>query len=196
VVQYDDKQHERINNAKPDPNTQYPIMDHLRRKLTVRAHGQSLVLIKRPIESAEHVIQKALLWARYLPAYPDLRVEVVLPTPSRYKPDLLSLDALDEPRFWGECGVVSIEKLQFLLSRYKRTHFVFSKWDTRLDPFASLIDAAMPRRPRSAPIELIGFPAAAAEWIADDGTISLGEAALHVRRWGNGKNQEPRTENR
>src|SRR4028119_470638 len=60
-------------------------MDYLRRKLTVRAHGQSLVLVKRPIESAEHVIQKALLWARYLPQYSDLRVEVELPSPSRYK---------------------------------------------------------------------------------------------------------------
>lgn len=158
-------------------------MDTLRRKLTVRAHGQSLVLIKRPIESAEHVIQKALLWARYLRSYPDLRVEVELPTPSRYKPDLLSLDPLNEPRFWGECGVVSIDKLQFLLNRYKRTHFVFSKWDTRIDLFANSIEDALPKRARSAPVELIGFPAAAAEWIADDGTITIDEPQLDIHRW-------------
>lgn len=161
-------------------------MNHLRRKVTVRAHGQTLVLIKRPIESAEHVLQKALLWARYLPQYPGLRVEVPLPQPSRYKPDLLALPPDDtrqpDPLFWGECGEVAVEKLRFLLGRYRRTHFVFSKWATRLDPFAALIDRALPDR-RSAPIELLGFPAAAADWLAPDGTIHIEESTLTVRRW-------------
>jgi hypothetical protein len=156
-------------------------MDYLRRKLTVRAHGQSLVLVKRPIESAEHVLQKALLWAIYLPRYPALRVEVHLPQPSRYKPDLLALDVLQAPSFWGECGEVAIEKLRFLLSRYRSTHFVFSKWDARLDPFAEFITRAMPSNRRSAPVELISFPAAAADWIADDGSIAIG--SFELRRW-------------
>ncbi len=99
----------------------------LRRKLTFRAHGSTLVLIKRPEESTEHVLQKALLWALYLPSYPTLRVEVPLPTASRYKPDLLALDE-QHPLFWGECGVVSAAKLADLLHRYRGTHFVFSKW--------------------------------------------------------------------
>lgn len=141
------------------------------------------MLIKRPIESAEHVIQKALLWALYLPRYPALRVEVPLPQPSRYKPDVLALDELQEPVFWGECGEVHTEKLRFLLSRHHRTHFVFSKWDTRLDPFAALITKALPQSGRAAPVELIGFPAVAAEWIADDGTISIDCSALEMRRW-------------
>jgi hypothetical protein len=158
-------------------------MDYLRRKLTVRAHGQSLVLIKRPIESAEHVIQKALLWALYLPRYPKLRVEVPLPQPSRYKPDLLALDELQEPIFWGECGEVAIEKLRFLLSRYRRTHFVFSKWDTRLDPFAEFIAKAMPSNRRRAPVELISFPPEAAEWISGDGSIVVEPGSCEMRRW-------------
>lgn len=158
-------------------------MDYLRRKLTVRAHGQSLVLVKRPIESAEHVIQKALLWALYLPRYPNLRVEVPLPQPSRYKPDLLALDELQEPIFWGECGEVAIEKLRFLLSRYRRTHFVFSKWDTRLDPFAEFIGKAMPDNRRTAPVELIGFPPEAAEWIGGDGLIEVEPGSFEIRRW-------------
>lgn len=158
-------------------------MDYLRRKLTVRAHGQSLVLIKRPIESAEHVLQKALLWAMYLPRYPNLRVEVPLPQPSRYKPDLLALDPQQEPIFWGECGEVAIEKLRFLLQRYRRTHFVFSKWDTRLDPFAAAIEKALPDSPRSAMIELIDFPPDVAEWIAADGTIQTRRSDLEIRQW-------------
>jgi hypothetical protein len=162
-------------------------MDYLRRKLTVRAQGQTLVLVKRPIESAEHVLQKALLWALYLPRYPELRVEVPLPQPSRYKPDLLALQ-LDiggqpEPIFWGECGEVAVEKLRFLLSRYRRTHFVFSKWNTRLDPFAELISRAMPDNRRSAPVELIGFPPSAADCIGPDGAILLDRLDLERRTW-------------
>lgn len=160
----------------------FPNVDTLRRKLTVRSNGQLLVLIKRREESAEHVIQKALLWAMLLPEHPTLRVEVELPRPSRYKPDLLALDAADEPLLWGECGEVSVEKLRFLLTRFRRTHFVFSKWSTRLEPFASLIGDALPER-RSAPVELICFPAAAAEWIAPDGEVSIDHAALETRKW-------------
>lgn len=163
-------------------------MDYLRRKLTVRAHGQSLVLIKRPVESAEHVLQKALLWALYLPRYPELRVEVHLPQPSRYKPDLLALQpdvaGQLEPIFWGECGEVGVEKLRFLLSRYRRTHVVFSKWNTRLDPFAELISRALPDNRRTAPVELIGFPASAADCIAPDGAIQLDQLDLQCRQWG------------
>ncbi|HEX6291736.1 MAG TPA: hypothetical protein VFZ66_21300 [Herpetosiphonaceae bacterium] len=158
-------------------------MDYLRRKLTVRAHGLSLVLVKRPIESAEHVLQKALLWALYLPRYPNLRVEVPLPQPSRYKPDLLALDERQEPIFWGECGEVSIEKLRFLLSRYRRTHIVFSKWDTRLDPFGEFIIRALPENRRAAPVELISFPPEAADWIAPDGTIAIRSGDFELRRW-------------
>jgi len=158
-------------------------MDHLRRKLTVRAHGQSLVLVKRPIESAEHVIQKALLWALYLPSYPQMRVEVPLSQPSRYKPDVLALDDRAEPIFWGECGEVAVEKLQFLLSRYRRTYFVFSKWDIRLDPFADLIVKALKQSRRAAPVELIGFRPSAIERIQPDGRITVTDEDYELRRW-------------
>ncbi len=156
-------------------------MDYLRRKLTVRAQGQSLVLIKRPVESAEHVLQKALLWALYLPRYPGLRVEVHLPQPSRYKPDLLALGAKDDPSFWGECGVVALDKLRFLLNRYRHTHFAFSKWDMHLDPFTEMIEAALPTGRRTAPVELISFPPDASDWIGADGSIVLGD--FELRRW-------------
>ncbi len=154
----------------------------LRRKLTFRAHGASIVLVKRPVESIEHVLQKAFLWALYLPQYPDLRVEVPLPTPSRYKPDLLAVRE-QRPIFWGECGVVSIEKLNDLLNRYRGTHFVFSKWAASLNPFAELIQRAQRGLRRGAPIELLGIPADAAEYIADDGSIRLEADQIERRRW-------------
>lgn len=158
-------------------------MDLLRRKLTVRAHGRSLVLVKHPLESAEHVLQKALLWALYLPDYPNVRVEVPLPSPSRYKPDLLALDAQHQPIFWAECGEVSLAKLRFLLGRHRRTHLVFSKWNTRLDPFATLIEQALPDSRRAAPVELIGFPVTAPSFIKNDGTIKIDHDDIEIRRW-------------
>ncbi len=48
----------------------------LRRKWTFRAHGRQVVFVKEPVESTEHVVMKALLWALYLPDYPGLTVEV------------------------------------------------------------------------------------------------------------------------
>jgi hypothetical protein len=112
-----------------------PPADRLRRKLTVRAHGRTLVLVKRSEESGEHVVQKALLWRRFLPRYPELRVEQHLPFPSRYKPDLYALDPTGQrPVFWGECGVVSAEKLRALVRTHRDCHFVFSKWATRPRP--------------------------------------------------------------
>jgi len=49
---------------------------YLRRKLTVSAHGRSLVLVKHANEKLEHRLMMALLWALYLPHYPELRVDV------------------------------------------------------------------------------------------------------------------------
>ncbi len=166
-----------------------PPSDHeLRRKLTFRSHGQTLVLIKRPVESTEHVLQKALLWALYLPSYPGLRVEVPLPGASRYKPDLLALDG-ERPviLIWCECGVVSVAKLNDLLPRYRATHFVFSKWGFSphaLDTFAELIEAALRGVRRTAPVELIGFSTDSAAFIGDAGEIEISKRDVEIRRWG------------
>jgi hypothetical protein len=52
----------------------------LRRKWTFKAHGKQVVFVRRPIESSEHVLMKALLWALYLPDYPSLSVEIASAT--------------------------------------------------------------------------------------------------------------------
>jgi hypothetical protein len=161
-----------------------PPADRLRRKLTVRAHGRTLVLVKRPEESGEHVVQKALLWLRYLPRYPGLRVEQHLPFPSRYKPDLYALDATGQrPVFWGECGVVSAEKLRAVLRAHPDCHFVFSKWASRLDLFGALVDDALGAVRRRAPVELVGFPADADAWLDADEAAGVPDDHLELRRW-------------
>lgn len=163
-----------------------PPADRLRRKLTVRAGGRTLVLVKRPEESGEHVVQKALVWLRYLPRYPELRVEQHLPFPSRYKPDLYALDpAGQRPAFWGECGVVSADKLRALLRGHPACHFAFSKWNARTDLFAAQIEDALRGAHRAAPVELLGFPPDADAWLDAPGAVAEGvaDAPLSLRRW-------------
>lgn len=144
----------------------------LRRKWTLRAHGRQVVFVKRPVESTEHVVMKALIWALYLPQYPDLTVEISIG--DKYKPDVVGLDARREPVFWGEAGDVSTAKIRSLARRYKRTHFALAKWRTRLEPLAAIVADALDGLNRSAPVDLISFPEDAAErFIDDDGVIRV-----------------------
>jgi hypothetical protein len=143
----------------------------LRRKLTLRAHGRKVVFVKRPGESLEHVLMKAFLWALYLPRYPGLAVEV--PIGDRYKPDVVELDALGEPVFWGEAGKVGVEKVAALARRFPRTHVVVAKWATPLGPFEALVREALGDRPREAPFELLGVPRDAERFIAEDGSVTV-----------------------
>jgi hypothetical protein len=138
----------------------------LRRKWTFRAHGQQVVFVKKPVESVEHVVMKALLWALYLPDYPNLTVEVGVG--DRYKPDIVALDGRGEPAFWGEAGSVRAEKIRSLARRYRLTHFAIAKWDTRLDPYVELVRDALDGVSRGAPFDLVCFPGNSAERFIDD----------------------------
>jgi hypothetical protein len=144
----------------------------LRRKWTLRAHGEKVVFVKRSVESARHVVMKALLWALYLPQYPDLVVEISIG--DRYKPDVVSLDRWGDPRFWGEAGEVGVDKIRSLVRRYRRTHFALAKWDTALDPYTDLVAPILEDVRREAPFDLIAFTADSAErFIDDSGEITV-----------------------
>jgi hypothetical protein len=144
----------------------------LRRKWTLRAHGQQVVFIKKAQESTEHVMMKALLWALYLPLYPDMAVEVQIG--DRYKPDLVVLDSQNKPRFWGEAGQVGRQKIVTLVRRYRDTHFVIAKWAQNLDPLVGLVSAALDGVRRTAPFDLVSFPPdSAGRFIGADGRIQL-----------------------
>ena len=129
----------------------------LKRKWTFRAHGAQMIFVKKSYESDIHVFSKALLWALFLPAYPDLSVEIHIG--NRYKPDLVKLDGNRKPVFWGEAGRVSQRKMQALLNRFRSTHMAFAKWNMNLEPFQKIIKKETAPIRRSAPVELISFPA-------------------------------------
>lgn len=145
---------------------------HLRRKLTFRAYDAQVILVKKKQERIEHVWMKAFVWALYLPFYPDLAVEVGVG--ERYKPDVVSLDEFAQPRFWGEAGAVSREKIEALVRRYPRTHFAMGKWAAALAPFEELVREALAGTTRHAPFDLITFPDDAADrFLNERGRVSL-----------------------
>ena len=165
----------------------------LRRTLTVRASdgddSRKLVLVKKRGESIEHVLMKAVLWAIYLPDYPDVQVEV--PIGDTYKPDLVAMAPPPgglaygdpEPVFWGEAGKVSGDKWASLLKRYPDTHFALARWNERLDPHVAIVREALGTRPRRAPFDLLSLPRDAAErFLSDNGTLTVALTDLdHVR---------------
>lgn len=149
----------------------------LRRKWTLRAHGQQIILIKKSNERTEHVLMKAFLWALYLPQYPDLTVEI--PIGDRYKPDVVALDQRHQPRFWAEAGQVGVAKIRSLAHRYRHTHFAIAKWDTRLAPFIDIVQKALEGLDRSAPFDLLAFPADSVErFVGDRGQLNLNHSDL------------------
>ena len=144
----------------------------LRRKLTLRAHGEQVVFVKKKRERLEHVLMKAFLWALYLPDYPDLTVEVGIG--DKYKPDVVQLDWRGQPAFWGEAGKVSVDKIASLTRRYRDTHFAMGKWATALDPYVEIVEEAVADLDRTAPFDLLRFPADSADRFIDaKGRISL-----------------------
>ena len=157
---------------------------HLRRKLTLRAHGTPVVFVKRKQERIEHVWMKAFLWALYLPTYPDLGIEVSVG--ERYKPDVVAMDTIrGRPRFWGEAGQVSTDKIRYLARQYPDTHFALSKWATSLDPFVDIVNDALADTDRTAPFDLIRFPDDSAERFLDaKGRITITHDALDWRQFG------------
>ncbi|MEL6617079.1 MAG: hypothetical protein AAFQ43_15155 [Bacteroidota bacterium] len=166
----------------------------LRRTLTLRAHdgreARKLVLVKKRGESIEHVLMKAVLWALYLPEYPEMAVEVSIG--DAYKPDLVQLApppgglayGEPEPVFWGEAGKVSEKKWRSLLRRFPDTHFAVAKWGSpaALRPHTEILCRVLGSRQRPAPLDLLAVPSDASSFVAPDGTLAVTWDDVHRQR--------------
>jgi hypothetical protein len=152
----------------------------LKGKFTFEVGGRKLILVKKPVESLNHVVMKALLWALYLPVYPRLQVEVGIG--AKYKPDLVQTDA-QTIVFWAEAGSVGTRKLTYLLKRYPATHLVWATWNQSLAPLATRVERRRKGLNRRAPLDLIRFPGDADRRFIDRrGAIGIRHADLDWRR--------------
>ena len=125
---------------------------------------------------------KALLWALFLPDYPELSVEI--PIGYRYKPDLVQIDDDGKPEFWGEAGKVGARKLRTLIRRFRSTHLVFGKWDMNLVPLQRMVQKEMPFTHRNAPVDLISLPPDSVQrFIGVDKTIQITFSDVQILRY-------------
>ncbi|MCB0112297.1 MAG: hypothetical protein KDE53_40515 [Caldilineaceae bacterium] len=126
------------------------------------------------------------MWALYLPAYPNLKVEYAIG--DRYKPDVVALHTTDphaDPLFWGEAGQVREPKIRSLVRRYRQTHLAIAKWKTGLPQVQANVESALNGVRLQAPVDLLIFPEDSAERFIDDtGLITIAHNDLSWVRLG------------
>ena len=130
--------------------------------------GRRVRLWQRRGETYEHVLLKALGFAMYVPEYPSLEIE--LSVGLRYKPDLVALNEGAATRagarflFWGECGLVTMRKVAWLLKHGDAERVVLFKLDCGVRPLVNELREAVPARYREGGrLQLVNFAADVSE---------------------------------
>ena len=136
--------------------------------------GRRVRLWQRRGESYGHVLMKALGYAMFAREYPNLEIE--LPVGLRYKPDLVSPNDAGSgaPRagarflFWGECGMVSMRKVAWLLKHGDTERLVLFKIGCGVRAYArELRDSVEPRYREAGRLALVNFAGDIAERAAE-----------------------------
>jgi hypothetical protein len=136
--------------------------------------GRGVRLWQRPGETYGHVLMRALGYAMFVGGYPGLEIELAVGL--RYKPDLVALNQSGGGRtragarflFWGECGLVSMRKVTWLLKHGDTERLVLFKIDCGVAPFVRELRAAVePRYREGERLTLINFAADIAGRAAD-----------------------------
>ncbi len=106
---------------------------HLSKTYHFRIAGERVTLYKKDGESYEHVLMKALGYGMFQPQFPHLKIERRIGL--RYKPDLIALNDLGKPQFWGECGQVGLRKIAWIAKHSGTQQLVIFKFDIIPDHF-------------------------------------------------------------
>ena len=136
--------------------------------------GRRVRLWQRRGESYGHVLMKALGYAMFVGRYPNLEIE--LPVGLRYKPDLVSLNEASGGRphagarflFWGECGMVSMRKVAWLLKHGDAERVVLFKIGSGVTAYTrELRDSVEARYRGRGRLTLVNFASDIAERAAE-----------------------------
>jgi hypothetical protein len=139
-------------------------------------------LWQRPGETYGHVLMKALGYAMFVGEYPGLEIE--LSVGLRYKPDLVALNQSVGGRaragarflFWGECGLVTMRKVAWLLKHGDTERLVLFKIDCGVAPFVRELRTAVgPRYREGGRLMLVNFAADIAERAAERRIVDVPE---------------------
>lgn len=128
-------------------------------------------LWQRSGETYGHVLMKALGYAMFVREYPDLEIERRVGM--RYKPDLVAEAAehrrgLYRFKLWGECGLVTMRKVAWLLKHGQIERLALFKTGRAVAPLVDELRSAVDARYRvGGRVELINFVADIDERTAD-----------------------------
>jgi hypothetical protein len=145
--------------------------------------GRSVRLWQRRGESYGHVLMKALGYAMFAPLYPGLEIE--LPVGLRYKPDLVAQNDGGDGRpragarflFWGECGMVSMRKVAWLLKHGDTERLVLFKIGCGVSAYTrELRDSVEPRYREGGRLALVNFASDVAERAAESRITEVPES--------------------
>jgi hypothetical protein len=121
--------------------------------------GRRVRLWQRPGESYGHVLLKALGYAMFVGEHPNLEIERHVGL--RYKPDLVAFGAgAGGARFafWGECGMVTMRKVAWLLKHGDTARLVLFKIDCPVPALLKELSGAVgPRRREGGRLLLVNF---------------------------------------
>src|SRR5918911_5244729 len=109
--------------------------------------GRRVRLWQRPGETYEHVLLKALGYAMYVGEFPQLEIEPKVGL--RYYPDLVARAAAPDRlpfAFWGECGLVSMRKVAWLLKHAGVERLALFKLIGHADALVAALRAAVDAR--------------------------------------------------
>jgi hypothetical protein len=142
--------------------------------------GRRVRLWKRPGESYEHVLMKALGFAMYVADFPALEIEAKVGL--RYKPDLVARRGAEDFRrrrflFWGECGQTTVRKVGWLVKHADVELVVLFKMMGNTGPLVAELRAAIDRRYLAgARLQVVNFAADVASRAADRGVARVPES--------------------
>ncbi len=129
---------------------------HFSKTYHFRIAGERVTLYKKDGESYEHVLMKALGYGMFRPQFPALEIEQRIGL--RYKPDLVALNDLGKPEFWGECGQVGLRKIAWIAKHSGTRQLVIFKFDIIAHQFIAQIRQEVDARYRqSQRIRLFNF---------------------------------------
>ena len=108
--------------------------------------GERVRLWQRAGESYEHILMKALGYAMFVGAYPNLEIETKIGL--RYKPDLIARNG-GEFDFWGECGQNAIRKTHWILKHTRTEKLVLFKIGFNAEPLIRQLRDEIPAKYRA-----------------------------------------------
>jgi len=130
---------------------------------TFRYEGKHIKVFKESGESYQHVLLRLLGYILYYKKYHSIEVNPVFY--QKYKSDLMALDYEGKPAFWGECGRVRWEVIEYIYRHTDVQEIVLIESEEYIETFLEIVKQKIPKKFLSR-IKVINFlPDFVNEWL-------------------------------